>query len=128
MGSVLQPPLLTQTVPEHFASIVGEYGDRMAVISKSQNERLSYRELDERSNILARGLRERGVKKGDRVAVSLGNNWEFAVLTYALFKLGAILVCLPFLWSLQELMKRTGAVKPSIQLTASYSCTLAPLG
>jgi acyl-CoA synthetase (AMP-forming)/AMP-acid ligase II len=26
------------------------------------------------------------------VAVSLGNNWEFAVTTYALFKLGAILV------------------------------------
>jgi non-ribosomal peptide synthetase component E (peptide arylation enzyme) len=37
-------------------------------------------------------LRERGVRKGDRVAVSLGNNWEFATLTYALFKLGAILV------------------------------------
>jgi len=54
---------------------------------------LTYRELDERSNALAHGLRERGVEKGDRVAVSLGNNWEFAVATYALFKLGAILVC-----------------------------------
>jgi acyl-CoA synthetase (AMP-forming)/AMP-acid ligase II len=57
---------------------------------------LTYRELDERSNILAYGLRERGVRKGDRVAVSLGNNWEFAVLTYAIFKLGAVLVCSPF--------------------------------
>lgn len=88
----IQPPLLTQTIPEHFASIVSQYGDRTAVISRSQQVRLSYRELDERSNILAAGLRERGMKKGDRVAVSLGNNWEFAVLTYALFKLGAILV------------------------------------
>jgi non-ribosomal peptide synthetase component E (peptide arylation enzyme) len=35
---------------------------------------------------------DRGVKKGHMVAVSLGNNWEFAVVTYALFKLGAILV------------------------------------
>jgi len=41
---------------------------------------------------VARGLRERGVKKGERVAVSLGNGWEFAVITYSLFKLGAILV------------------------------------
>jgi non-ribosomal peptide synthetase component E (peptide arylation enzyme) len=32
------------------------------------------------------------VQKGDRIAVSLGNNWEFATITYALFKLGAILV------------------------------------
>lgn len=62
------------------------------MISRAQKERLTYRELDERSNTLARGLRERGVKKGDRVAVSLGNNWEYAVTNYALYKLGAILV------------------------------------
>jgi acyl-CoA synthetase (AMP-forming)/AMP-acid ligase II len=36
---------------------------------------------------------KRGVKRGDRVAVSLGNGIEFATATYALFKLGAILVC-----------------------------------
>ena len=41
---------------------------------------------------MAYGLREKGVKKGNRVAVSLGNCWEFAALTYSLFKLGAILV------------------------------------
>ena len=64
----------------------------MAVISRAQKERLTYRELDEKSNILARGLRERGVKKGDRVAVSLGNNWQYAVTNYALYKMGAILV------------------------------------
>jgi acyl-CoA synthetase (AMP-forming)/AMP-acid ligase II len=54
--------------------------------------RLTYEELDQKSNALARGLREIGVSKGDRVAVSLGNNIEFAVATYAIFKLGAILV------------------------------------
>lgn len=40
---------------------------------------------------MARGLQGVGVKKGDRVSVFLGNNIEFAVATYALFKLGAIL-------------------------------------
>ncbi|TVY39790.1 putative acyl-CoA synthetase, partial [Lachnellula occidentalis] len=89
-----EPPLLTQTIPQHFSSVVSQYGDRTAVISRSQGEvgRLTYRQLDERSNVLARGLQERGVRKGDRVAVSLGNCWEFAVLTYSIFKLGAILV------------------------------------
>ncbi len=47
--------------------------------------------MDKKSNALARGLQGIGVKKGDRVAVSLGNNMEFAIATYALFKLGAIL-------------------------------------
>lgn len=52
---------------------------------------MTYDELDRKSNALARGLQGIGVKKGDRVAVSLGNNMEFAIATYALFKLGAIL-------------------------------------
>ena len=50
------------------------------VISRHQRTRLTYRELDEKSNALARGLFYRGVKKGDRVAVSLGNNIEYAVV------------------------------------------------
>jgi TBC1 domain family member 8/9 len=41
---------------------------------------------------MARGLANLGVKKGDRCAVMLGNNIEYATATYALFKLGAILV------------------------------------
>jgi non-ribosomal peptide synthetase component F len=53
---------------------------------------LSYEKLDLASNALAHSLRSLGVKKGDRVAVSLGNSAEFAALTYAVFKLGAILV------------------------------------
>jgi TBC1 domain family member 8/9 len=53
---------------------------------------LTYDKLDQNSNTLARGLANLGVKKGERVAVSLGNNIEYATATYALFKLGAILV------------------------------------
>lgn len=88
----LEPPLLDETVGENFARIVSAHGDRNAVISRHQGARLTYHELDLNSNVLARGLQSLGVKKGDRVCVSLGNNLEFATVTYALFKLGAILV------------------------------------
>ncbi|KAL8679062.1 MAG: hypothetical protein Q9186_004649 [Xanthomendoza sp. 1 TL-2023] len=86
------PPLLDQTIPEHFASSVSKFGDRTAVVSRHQHTRLSYNNLDRKSNELARGLWSIGVKKGDRVAVILGNNVENAIATYAIFKLGAILV------------------------------------
>ncbi|KAI2793592.1 Acyl-CoA ligase sidI [Penicillium oxalicum] len=86
------PPLLELTVGEHFAKIVSEHGDRTAVISKHQQDRLSYALLDSRSNSLARGLASVGVKKGDRVGVMLGNSSEYAVTVHALVKLGAILV------------------------------------
>jgi len=87
-----EPPLSSQTIPQHFETIVSRFGDRTAVVSRGQRQRLNYEELDTKSNALARGLREKGIKKGERVAVSLGNGIEFAVATYALFKLGAILV------------------------------------
>ena len=58
---------------------------------RHQRAEITYDELDKKSNALARGLQGLGVKKGDRVSVSLGNNSEFAITTYALFKLGAIL-------------------------------------
>ncbi|KAJ5709118.1 hypothetical protein N7493_010452 [Penicillium malachiteum] len=67
-------------------------GVHRSVISKHQNDRITYSSLDTRSNALARGLESVGVKKGDRVGVMLGNSMEFAIMTYALFKLGAILV------------------------------------
>ncbi|KAI1472470.1 acetyl-CoA synthetase-like protein [Daldinia caldariorum] len=96
----LEPPLLTCTIPEHFAEIVSEYGDRPAAVFRSpttnnmrpQMSTLTYEDLDTQSNIIAQSLRSLGVKKGDRVAVSLGNVPEYVVLTYAIFKLGAILV------------------------------------
>lgn len=57
-----------------------KYGDRTAVISRGQGQSLSYLDLDQKSNALAQGLKGLGVKKGDRVAVSLGNNVEFAMV------------------------------------------------
>ncbi|KAB5560226.1 acetyl-CoA synthetase-like protein [Coniochaeta sp. 2T2.1] len=103
-----EPPLLPHTIPDHFASIVSQFGDHNAVIARSPTAgaetlnshivpqaietALTYEALDLTSNVLAHSLRSLGVKKGDRVAVSLGNCPEFAALTYAVFKLGAILV------------------------------------
>ncbi|THY05287.1 acyl-CoA synthetase/AMP-acid ligase-like protein II [Aureobasidium pullulans] len=87
-----EPPLIEQTIPEYFRDVVSEHGDRNAVISRHQNARLSYHDLDIQSDALARGLEKQGVQKGDRVAVMLGNGVEYCVATYALFKLGAMLV------------------------------------
>ncbi|KHF38519.1 class I adenylate-forming enzyme family protein [Halalkalibacter okhensis] len=54
--------------------------------------RVNYKELDQEANDLASGLHQLGIRKGDRVAVSLPNWHEFIVITFALAKLGAILI------------------------------------
>jgi len=71
---------VNQTIGEHFQGIASEYGDRIAVISRHQQLKLTYEKLDRDSNALARGLANAGVKKGDRVCVMLGNNVEFATV------------------------------------------------
>ncbi|KAI0125324.1 AMP-binding enzyme [Xylariales sp. AK1849] len=106
-----EPPLLRHTIPEHFATVVSRYGDRPAVMCRSPTiadllpstdasrnvdhpptRVLTYEALDSLSNALANSLRSLGVKKGHRVAVSLGSVTEYAALIYAITKLGAILV------------------------------------
>lgn len=51
---------------------------RDRVISRHQKGRFTYHELDRNSNAVARGLQSISVRKGDRVAVMLGNSLEYA--------------------------------------------------
>ncbi|MEV7906484.1 (2,3-dihydroxybenzoyl)adenylate synthase [Streptomyces anulatus] len=64
------------------------YGDRTAVVD--DRTRLSYAELDEQSDRVARGLVDLGISAGDRVLVQLPNRVEFLLLWFALMKTGAV--------------------------------------
>ena len=65
-------------------------GDRPFL--RFQDESISFREMDERSNRAANLLREVGVRRGDKVCLMIGNRPEFVELWFGLAKLGAIMV------------------------------------
>jgi acyl-CoA synthetase (AMP-forming)/AMP-acid ligase II len=75
---------------EIFENAVKRNGDGEALVSG--NERLSWGALDERVARAAAGLSRRGIKRGDRVALLLGNRSEFVVTLFAAARLGAIVV------------------------------------
>src|SRR5687768_10535165 len=52
--------------------------------------RLSWRELGASVRAMAAGLAGRGIARGDRVVLLLGNRLEFVTATFALAHLGAI--------------------------------------
>ncbi|KZN90968.1 putative acyl-CoA synthetase YngI [Penicillium chrysogenum] len=108
-------------IGEHFAKIVAECGDRTAVVSRHQNDRATYASLDTRSNSLARGLESLGVGKGERVGVMLGNSMEYAVATYALFKLGAVLVPLNPSFNTAQVIAALGHLEASHLLISTES-------
>lgn len=63
-------------------------GRRVAIVEGDR--RLTYAELDEWCDRVAAGLLDLGVRRKDRVVVQLPNVAEFAVVTIALFRLGAL--------------------------------------
>ncbi|TAJ91588.1 MAG: peptide synthase [Gammaproteobacteria bacterium] len=70
--------------PEAAAVIMDRPGGR--------GRKVTYRELDEDSDQLARGLKAIGIGKGTRTALMLPPSPDFFALVFAIFKLGAILV------------------------------------
>ena len=72
--------------------------DREAYVDSHSGLRLTYRQLDARSNRLANALREDGVTEGERVGLLLMNSAEFMEAYFALAKIGAVVV--PLNWRL----------------------------
>jgi long-chain acyl-CoA synthetase len=72
------------------ADAVASNPDGEAIVCGS--ERLTYGEFDDAVARAAAGLRGRGVERGDRVAMLLGNGTVFPVILFAALRLGAIAV------------------------------------
>lgn len=69
--------------------------DGLAILWVGENgeeRRFTYRELSELSNRVANMMTAHGVKKGDLVMAVLKRHYEFWLLAYGLFKIGAVLV------------------------------------
>lgn len=64
--------------------------DQPALEILDTGETLTYGEFDERVNRVANALSDRGIRKGDRVAMVLFNTVEFPLTLYACYKLGAV--------------------------------------
>ena len=85
-------PLLGATIPEHFAEIVKRFPDHEAVVSLPQDRRLTYKQLAEAIDQLARSLLGMGFKPGDRIGIWSTNNIEWLLVQMATARIGVILV------------------------------------
>lgn len=78
------------TIHALFSAMAETYPDRTAVSMEGQE--LAYRELDERSNRLARLLRDKGVKPDHTVALLLDRSPEMVISILAVLKAGGAYV------------------------------------
>ena len=82
------------TIGDGLKKIAWRMPEKTALIF--EDKFITYRELNEGANRVAHFLKEKGIKKGDRIAVYLRNCPEFLEVYFAAAKLGVILVTLNF--------------------------------
>ncbi|MCY3612886.1 MAG: class I adenylate-forming enzyme family protein, partial [Gemmatimonadetes bacterium] len=82
-----------------------EFPDRTALIdlSRPTPREVTYRELDERMDRVANLLTDAGVAMGERVALSVGNRFEFVEIMFGAMRCGAVPVPLNFKLSAESL-------------------------
>ncbi|MET0294028.1 MAG: class I adenylate-forming enzyme family protein [Phenylobacterium sp.] len=97
----LPPCPFTPTFPAMLRHIAAAYQDLEAIVRGAQ--RLTYRQLERRSAVLAKGLIACGLGKGSRVAVLMPSGPDFVVALAAASRIGALVTPLSTLYQAPEL-------------------------
>jgi mevalonyl-CoA ligase len=74
------PTLCEKTLGEIIEEQAVQYGDAEAVVVPWQARRLSYRDLAERSKLVAKALLRFGLQPGDRIGIMAGNCYQYLEL------------------------------------------------
>ncbi|MFF1650733.1 amino acid adenylation domain-containing protein, partial [Streptomyces sp. NPDC058240] len=105
------------TAPELFAEQVRNAPDTTALVF--EDIALTYRELDTRAARLARLLHDRGVGRGDSVAVALGRSVDTIVSLLATMKAGAAYVPVDPAYPAERIAYILGDARPALVLTST---------
>jgi acyl-coenzyme A synthetase/AMP-(fatty) acid ligase len=95
-----QPPPPLVNVAAHLPALAAAQPQTLAIVQprglgrrgKVRYRHLTYRELNDESDCLAAGLEQLGIGRGVRTVLMVPPSLEFFALTFALFKIGAVVV------------------------------------
>jgi acyl-CoA synthetase (AMP-forming)/AMP-acid ligase II len=84
----------------------------LKIAAKDKFRAITYGELNRRVNQLANGLLSAGVRRGDAVALAVGNCVEHLEILFATAKIGALAIPLDVKWKALELASVIAALEP----------------
>jgi fatty-acyl-CoA synthase len=88
----------------------------LKIAARDRCREITYTALNQRVNQLADGLLSLGVRKGDGVALSVGNCIEHLEIVFATAKIGALAIPLDIKWKALELGSVLAALEPGFIL------------
>ncbi|WMW24964.1 AMP-binding protein [Methanolobus sediminis] len=95
-------PFTSDTVGDFFEKQVMKDPDREFLVYPDRDLRFTYKEFDERINMLAKGLLEIGIGKGDHVGIWATNVPEWLTFLFATAKIGAVFVTVNTAYKIHE--------------------------
>ena len=119
-SSLPPPPAGPSPVTLALRHAVADPG-RPALVDGASGLRLSRAELAERSAALAAGLVERGIGRGNLVAVALPNHAWWPVVALGAWRAGAAIVPLGSRWTAEETARVLARVRPRLVVAAPAS-------
>jgi fatty-acyl-CoA synthase len=123
-------PLRSETIGDALALTAARLPAADALISRHQGVRLTYGQLDEQVDRLARALMAAGIARGDRIGIWSPNCVEWVLVQYAAARIGAILVNLNPAYRTSEIayaLKQSGCrllVSAPLYRTSDYRAML----
>jgi long-chain acyl-CoA synthetase len=94
-----------------------KYADVPCTIFKGA--KITYKEMNEKTDQLAAGLADLGVKKGDRVGIFMPNTPQFVMSYFAILKLGGVVVATNPLYSKREIEHQANDAGVELMLVMS---------
>jgi olefin beta-lactone synthetase len=98
----------------HLREIAKIQGESTAVIEAKTGRKITFSDLEKRSDQYAFIFSQRGVRAGDRVMLMVKPSAEFICLTFALFKIGAPVILIDPGMGYRNLLRCVSRVKPKI--------------
>ncbi|UTB31741.1 MAG: AMP-binding protein [Methanobacterium sp. ERen5] len=92
-----------ETIGDFFEKQVEKDPDRDFLVYPDRDLRFTYKQFDERVNMLAKGLLSVGVKKGDHVGIWAKNVPDWLTFMFATAKIGVVLVTMNTAYKSHEL-------------------------
>ena len=102
-----------------FAQVARRFPDKLALTRPDGV--LTYRELEDMTRALGRGLIRLGVAPGEAIAVACGNRWELAPLFLACSAVGVSFTAFNPMLTAHELAYQVGELRPRLFLADGYT-------
>ncbi len=96
--------LLEMTIKECLNNIVKQYASQTALIENQSKKTLSWQQLQQEVESVARGFLAIGLKKGDRLGIWSANSKEWIICFLAAAQIGVPVVCINFHFKKRELL------------------------